>query len=179
MRAAFVLAAVLLSGCVAPVQATRNLPQPQSLDQVNLLLRGKRVTIELADGEQIRNVRDAVVSPHDVRFQSRAELRAVAVGDVARITYVRNRGARVGSLAGMAPGVLLALGSAAALRSDGNLTAQFAGLYGLMLSVPYTLAGAAFGGWVGQGVSPGGVVPVYEGPVERYRVLPAQRSERP
>ena len=184
MRLALVCFAVLLTGCAAPIQATRDLPQPRSLSEVNALLGGKRVAIELADGTRLEWARDAVVSLTELRFSvpapgpapGRVE-RAVAIGEVARVTYVRNRGTTWGARIGAAPRLLDIVSGGllvvAASRSDSGSAwiGGVAGLFGVISGAAFAAVGAGAGGVVGSHVSPGGVVTLYEGPVERY--LPA------
>lgn len=173
------LALVLLSGCAAPIEATRDLPRPGSLEQVNLLLRGKRVSIELSDGARIPLVTEAVVTPTDVRFEREGEPHAVPVADVERITYVRNRGTKAGALAGTVPGLALVTLGAIGLAVSEPSTAQIAIVVVMAGGALAIVPGAVLGGVAGQGVSPGGVVPLYEAPLERYLPQPPPSPERP
>lgn len=168
-------ALVLLAGCAAPIQATRDLPQPQTLAEVNVLLDGKRVSIEIVNSGTYSDVHSASVDLQWVRFSTGRgpSLRRdfVPVESVSRITYVRNRGTAWGSRVGAAPGLVFT-GFAGVVTGSGLVTANgwavLLGGVGMAGGLGIASLGAVLGGGVGAGVSPGGVVPLYEGPVERY-----------
>ena len=190
MKGIYIVLVVLLSGCAAPIQATRDLPQPRTLDEVNALLDGKRVTIELADGTRVAWARDAIVSASELRFTIPAPgpapgrvPRSLDVRDVARVTYVRNRGSTWGARIGAAPGLLgiasggLLIVSASRSDSDSAWIGGVVGMFGVASGAALALVGAGLGSAVGSHVSPGGVVTLYEAPVERY--LPAADGVAP
>lgn len=153
MRTALALAACLLSGCVAPVHATRDVPQPGTLAEVNALLEGRTVDVRLVSGDDITGARKVTVDSVEIRFKAPGRppvaWARLPIHDVELVSYVRNRGTRIGAAIGAAPGVL------------GALT-------GVRLVRVGALAGAVLGGWFGQAVSPGVIVTLYQGPVESY-----------
>ena len=166
---------LLLSGCTAPREAFRDLPDPYTLDEVNALLAGETVTVVLADGERIENAHAVTVGRDTVRFAAgrRArDRRALPTAAVERITAVRGRGTRYGAAAGSIPGVLAVLSSIGSSQSvrEGE---RAAGTSTLTLAVPAILAGAAFGAWIGQLTTPGETVVLYRSPVSRYPPSPS------
>ena len=102
---ALLLAALALAGCAAPIQATRNVPQPQTLSEVNALLDGRTVSVHLVTGDVITGARRVSVDTAAVRLKRPGRppvaWMVLPVGDVERIAYVRNRGTLAG--AGGAP----------------------------------------------------------------------------
>ena len=169
---ALLLAALALAGCAAPIQATRNVPQPQTLSEVNALLDGRTVSVQLVSGDVITGARRVSVDTAAVRLKRPgrppAAWTVLPVGDVERITYVRNRGTLAGAGVGAASGVV-PLVIRARMRPSGNAVIdQLMQHFLLLSSAPTALLGAAVGGWFGQAVSPGGVVTLYEAPVDQY-----------
>ena len=170
MTVRLLIVLVALSGCTAPREAFRDLPDPTTLAEVNALLAGEAVTVVLAGGESIPGAREATVGRDTVRFavgRRAGDRRAVPTAAVERITAVRGRGTRAGAAIGAIPGALLVY---AGLREGGSRRQgqRDASAAGLTLSVPAILAGAAFGAWVGQLTTPGETVTLYRAPVGRY-----------
>ena len=173
MRAALACLAVLLSGCAAPIQATRDLPQPRTLDEVNALLTDRSgLTVTLADGTRLTRASGVVVPADTIRFDRGGSRAAFSVGRVERITYVRNRGTRAGVAVGAAPGLLMGLAGAGIYLTAGSSDYPVGAVIGAALlgaaGGALALVGGPLGSVVGSAVSPGGIVTLYEAPVERY-----------
>ena len=163
------LALIVLSGCAAPREAFRDLPDPRTLADVNALLAGATVAVHLADGTTIERARGVRVSADSVRLAVRRGTvsRAVPTRDVLRITRVRGRGTRYGAAFGAVPGLLIVYSGVreSGSRRQGERDASEAGL---SLSIPAILVGAAFGAWIGQLTTPGETVTLYRAPLGRY-----------
>ena len=174
MRTALVFVVCLLSGCVAPVQATRELPQPQTLTEVNAMLDGQRVTIGLMGGSRIPGVTQVVVSYHDVRFERDGSRQAVPVEAVQHITPTPGGGAGVGVLGGLAYGAVgMALGGLVIATSEPGGYGQTVGLLVLVGGAIAAIPAAIVGGMLGQRRATDRSVPLYQAPLERYMAAPS------
>ena len=177
MRSVLALTAVLLSGCVAPVQAARDLPQAQTLAEVNALLDGRLVDIELMDGARISGVREAAVTLHDVRFERAGQPQAVAIDDVEQIVLADGRGGGGGVLVGLASGgAVVGLGAALITVSEPGGPSQKLGVLVLVNGALLTIPAAVIGGVLGRRIQPDSS-PFYRAPLDRYLAAPS--VERP
>ncbi len=157
-RLLFFALLVGLSGCAG--SRTISSGPPQSLSEVNRVLDGREVQIEL-DDDTVAGWR-VVVARDSVRFVSEAGRRAFATSQVRRISYERDRfspgkGASIGALAGLS---VVALCLLTEEEQRGWCVA-----YGGIVS----MGGALLGALLGEAEKAGGQERVaYEGPITRY-----------
>lgn len=187
-----VAALLLLSGCAAPRAPQAALPTsalPGTLADVNADLRDIVVQIEFANGTRVARAERVRIREASTDFSAlqmdRSVRRSVPTEDIARITVVRGRASGgTGALLGATPGLAITLGSTLNMtRSGGGFEAELeraiVGSAGIAVGLGLAIMGAAIGGTRQVNRSPGRIVVVYEGPVERYLPAPPDARDTP
>ena len=157
MRVVLLVLLAVASGCTSPRLLSAPPAEQQTQDAVNAALDGQRVRVELRTGETADHAMKVSLANDSLYFtpnQPRRVRRAVHLDEVSRLSYVRGRGTGKGALIGAAPGVLYV---ALFALSDSIWREVGIGM-GLIATVVY----GGIGGLIGQAVSPGERVIIYE-----------------
>lgn len=177
-----ILLLFLLSGCAASRPSATDVERPHTLAEVNAVLDGERVRIDLGDRYFIAPATRVRVSMTEVVYHFDQDppdsLRVLPIASMAQISRLEQGGetrdGAGGALLGAIPGaILLGLALSADTESDtGNVGEEIAGTFAKVLAVVggtvLMAAGANLGGARARAAASRRRAVVYRGPVERY-----------
>ena len=158
----------VLIGCGGCASSQRVVERPETLQQVNSALDGRRAEIMLTNGKRIRNAVNVRIGLDNTLYRpnGRSVPETLPTSAISRIIIVTGGKATRGMLIGSIPGLLLIAAGASAEEPEsspgvGKAIVVFGG-------AGVALVGMIVGGMMGNAAATKTTFVVYEGPIERY-----------